>query len=134
MKINFMGLYRIWKCHEIIFMGYEISMKIKIIGFNKPMILISWDFHGDLSRQCTCIACDIGAVAAASILNPHKRDCSSAEQAKLLEPSSLSLAGGVVNHLWYCVFGHPNLKYTAEQLLEKRKKSSSLWMLREFSL
>ena len=27
------------------FMGYEISMKI--IGFNTPMIKISWDFHGD---------------------------------------------------------------------------------------
>ena len=28
-------------------MGYEISMKTKIIGFIKPMIKISWDFHGD---------------------------------------------------------------------------------------
>jgi hypothetical protein len=28
-------------------MGYEISMKMKITGFNKPMIKISWDFHGD---------------------------------------------------------------------------------------
>ena len=46
----------------------------------------------------------------------------------MLERSSLS----VVGYVYSIVSRHPYLKYTAEQLLEK--KIPSLWMLREFSL
>ena len=85
-------------------MGYEISIKTKIIGFNKPMIKSSWDFHGDDYAHALHVTY-VGAVAAASILNPHNT-CSlfmmvaqQNSQAKLLEPSSPSLVGCVVNHL-----------------------------------
>ena len=34
----------------MIFMGYKISMKMNIIGFNKPMIPISWRFYHDCAH------------------------------------------------------------------------------------
>ena len=50
--------------------GYEISIKTKIIGFNESMIKSSWDFHRDEYAHALHVTY-VGAVAAASILNPH---------------------------------------------------------------